>query len=391
MKGDLKVKERVCEFLDGCLFPIFINDDEVWEKIETMFCKSDYKRCRRYVRRKQGYVVPVDLWPMDNETISELVYQLKFSLKNAVDKNRKTFAEFKNSFYYLSLQNKIDELIKADDIDEKHKKFLERFLSEFYSSLFIKDFDEAFFVKMAHFYVKSGISSSIFDPVYLVFSSELFEKFYKWSLETINDIDERIFLLSVVVKYSNFAYSFLKKNATMIQNLDLCFDAFLKLKEKEKQAFVDALTGVYNRNYLELLSSKLRKDYNYVIFIDLDDFKLVNDNFGHDVGDEVLKKVGEILQSCLRNGDIAVRYGGDEFLVVLNVPDGSIALKVAERIERKIKDISILTEKGKVSVSASIGVSKVCCAVPFIENIKEADKALYKAKEQGKGKIFMVC
>ncbi len=381
---------RQCEFLHGCAFTLFINDEEAWNKIKIMFCEGDYLKCRRYKRRSKGFVVPLELWPMDNECLSESVYQIKFSLKKFVEQNMEIFSEFKETAEFSKFLKSVMDIINSLDLSEGQRRFFLKFFGEFYEELFIKNFNEDFFIKMVHFYEKGEVGASVFDPGFLIYTTNLFESFYKWLTKSSFTEEDKLELLSVIVKFVNFANSFFKKNVTMLHDLNVCYETFLKLKQQEKEIYSDSLTGVYNRKYLDLLVGRFGKDFNFLIFIDLDDFKDINDNFGHDTGDIVLKEVGNILRTSIRANDVAVRYGGDEFVVAVDVPDKGVAIEIAERIERLIKNMNIKTESGKPKISASIGVSGVSCTIPLTDNLKKADKALYKAKDMGKGKVYFI-
>jgi diguanylate cyclase (GGDEF)-like protein len=175
-------------------------------------------------------------------------------------------------------------------------------------------------------------------------------------------------------------------------------------KQREEKlrhnAFHDALTGLPNRNLfsdrLEMALRRFRrfpKLYFAVFFIDLDSFKQVNDCYGHDVGDQLLKAVAEILQSCVRANDTVARLGGDEFTILLDsITHISEVRNVAERIQEKLN--APLTFSDQVILSgASIGI--VLSAFRYRQAsdlVKDADTALYQAKQNGKGQyaIFEV-
>jgi diguanylate cyclase (GGDEF)-like protein/PAS domain S-box-containing protein len=154
------------------------------------------------------------------------------------------------------------------------------------------------------------------------------------------------------------------------------------------QAIRDPLTGLYNRRYLyEWLAPVLQHAVNTrhvlcVCMIDIDFFKRINDEHGHDAGDNILKKLGTILKENIRETDIACRFGGEEFLVVLNNSDINNASKQMERILNEIRMTS--------SITLSIGIAEVPRQGTTInEIIRKADAALYKAKESGRNKIVV--
>ncbi len=154
-------------------------------------------------------------------------------------------------------------------------------------------------------------------------------------------------------------------------------------------ALKDALTGCYRKEILntlvgiEFYNSKRYKYPLSCLMVDIDDFKAINDNYGHITGDKVLKRVGEALSLNLRKGDILVRYGGDEFLIFLPHVSISAAKSVAERIRRFIEQ----TEMEGLRVTVSVGVAENTFAEDLESLIEAADEALYKAKRGGKNKV----
>ena len=174
----------------------------------------------------------------------------------------------------------------------------------------------------------------------------------------------------------------------------------LEAKELIYHAQHDALTSLANRllfnerlNYSVM--TKSRTDIKgAVIFIDLDDFKPVNDNFGHHVGDLLLIKVSEILLDCVRKEDTVARMGGDEFVVLIDHLSNETAsdhheniLKISNKIRERIEKTHILEEK-EINISASMGV--VLFPEEFkdtTEIIKAADEAMYESKKSGKNKV----
>ena len=169
-----------------------------------------------------------------------------------------------------------------------------------------------------------------------------------------------------------------------------------KSKELEKQltyeAFHDNLTGLYNRKYfvdhLEIIASRCKREKMkvYIAFLDLDGFKLINDNHGHVCGDHILKVTAQRLRSCFRRHDILARFGGDEFVVLISTDITMVHLKLLlERIINSVASPVVLDDKTEVSVGVSIGVA-YSDQTNVIQNelLGQADNALYKAKKQGK-------
>jgi len=152
----------------------------------------------------------------------------------------------------------------------------------------------------------------------------------------------------------------------------------------------DKLTGILNRGEIEkrlkLVLDNVQDDRYQAsaIMIDIDDFKSINDTYGHDAGDCVLKAVSDLLMSGIRSYDFAGRWGGEEFLIVLPAADLSSASRTAERIRSDIAQ-HVFEEAGHVTVS--IGVSEVRRGEKVIDFYRRVDEALYQAKRSGKNRV----
>ncbi len=156
----------------------------------------------------------------------------------------------------------------------------------------------------------------------------------------------------------------------------------------------DGLTGLYNRRFLEEYieneQSRIRRESTSydILMIDIDYFKLVNDTYGHDVGDTVIKALSEILRSSIRESDMAIRYGGEEFLVLLRHTTPEATAKIASNIHLTFKEKKFTIENETIQKTLSIGIAHLPKDASSIwKVIKYADTALYEAKNTGRDKI----
>jgi len=169
-------------------------------------------------------------------------------------------------------------------------------------------------------------------------------------------------------------------------------------RELERLVVSDPLTGLYNRRYLvERLGQEMNRVDRYggtlaLAMIDLDGFKPVNDRYGHVFGDRLLRAVAAEIARSLRTPDVAARYGGDEFAVILPQTQPEGALRVCERIRKAVEQLALSAGDGSVSVTATLGVSDYPAdGVSTAEElIQAADEALYGAKRAGRNRYSAV-
>ncbi|MBU0928797.1 MAG: GGDEF domain-containing protein, partial [Spirochaetes bacterium] len=155
----------------------------------------------------------------------------------------------------------------------------------------------------------------------------------------------------------------------------------------------DVLTGLLNRHSLNArLELELRRAEEEDLplsgmMIDIDRFKSINDSFGHLVGDDVLRAVGDALRACLRREDFAGRYGGDEFFVILPGSGVEAALAIAGRIRTAIGDTDVAVAGARISATASIGVAQFEKGDNLADWVGRADTAMYRAKQLGRDRV----
>ncbi len=174
----------------------------------------------------------------------------------------------------------------------------------------------------------------------------------------------------------------------------------LQTRNMEIQTLVitDKLTGLYNRHYLSTVMEDevircSRKEYQFsILMIDVDNFKTLNDNYGHLFGDKVLSELGRLIKNNIRNYDKAFRFGGEEFVVILPETDQTIAWMVAERIRESFAQntFTVTTSESiekKINRTLSIGIASYDEGLSVDDLVKYADMAMYTAKSQGKNRV----
>jgi two-component system cell cycle response regulator len=162
-----------------------------------------------------------------------------------------------------------------------------------------------------------------------------------------------------------------------------------------EMAITDALTGLHNRRYMEthvgtLVEQALSRGKPLtVLVLDIDYFKSVNDTHGHDAGDDVLREFALRIKKSIRGIDLACRFGGEEFVVVMPETDLAVATMVAERLRRKIASEPFPIQKGarSIEVTISIGIAALGGGDTAASVLKRADQALYRAKRDGRNRV----
>ena len=173
-------------------------------------------------------------------------------------------------------------------------------------------------------------------------------------------------------------------------------------KQAKDEAYIDGLTKAFNKKYLlNNLQTIFNNTYNYgsnlaCVFVDIDYFKQVNDQHGHDIGDNTITKIASILKENIRKSDFLIRFGGDEFIVLLNSVTTEKLKDFAEKVNSRLAEypLTIIVDEKERKLSASMGAK---IYYPLKDNIKDAnhllklaDEAVYIAKQKGKGQIYIL-
>lgn len=206
---------------------------------------------------------------------------------------------------------------------------------------------------------------------------------------------------SGVLLYSQKPHAFASYERGVLRRLlapfSLAYERQMAMEELKRLATTDSLTGLWNRRVgmekfqeLLLLGSRTQTPFGIILF-DVDRFKAINDTYGHDAGDEVLRRVAETARKTLRTTDLIARYGGEEFLALLPATDLKGTQKLAERLRRALMGERILLADGrKLKVTASFGVTAFDPdggELSMESLLKSADEALYRAKKGGRNRV----
>jgi len=199
------------------------------------------------------------------------------------------------------------------------------------------------------------------------------------------------FITALCIRFAKSTSATAKSNVEYENNVSALSD------EKamwEHSANTDPLTGIFNRRFFMssitlMINNALRENKaSYIVLMDLDNFKNINDDYGHNAGDSVLKRFSELAGKSVRSGDLFARYGGEEFIMLISCDNENEVGILVERIREKTAKMEIEVENDIITVTTSIGVSSVLSGNDddIEKAISNADKALYIAKKEGKNR-----
>ena len=213
---------------------------------------------------------------------------------------------------------------------------------------------------------------------------------------TIND--EHTLVISITTKDKNELNrinTFITSIENYLEAAKPVIESKILMSKLRESSLKDAMTGLYNRRFLEefidTFASQAKRDNTsyHILMLDVDFFKKVNDTYGHDIGDQVIAKIGEVILSSIRESDLAIRYGGEEFVVLLHNATDEGAHMIASKIHSEFAKIAFDVGNGKtIQKTMSIGMAKFPKDGDSMwKCIKYADTALYVAKTTGRNKI----
>jgi diguanylate cyclase (GGDEF)-like protein len=201
-------------------------------------------------------------------------------------------------------------------------------------------------------------------------------------------------VLQLIYENENVDMKIISRLAKFLKEAAPVIEAKRLLEQLKDSTLKDPLTTLYNRRFLDesaemLAASTLRRNSKAgILMCDIDFFKKVNDVYGHNIGDRVLKEVAKVLKNSVRASDIVVRFGGEEFLIILQDVDGESSVAIAEKIRSNVEQLEIRVSGHALKKTVSIGVSVFPDdAKSFWQCIKFSDVALYKAKKTGRNKV----
>ena len=300
---------------------------------------------------------------MQNDDLKSLVTQMYDDLLNYIDLEENTTKE--QVVEYLKDAVNVLESLNEDEIDSiKHAKLA-----------FTNAYKE----------IASKSISSYKD------TSGKFKELTQMHEKTLNECHEQhINLPKLTKKFDDIQQHM---NDEVIKANSIISQLTQQVKQLEETTQIDALTKVFNRRalikYLEKICSTKRENYNpHLLILDIDDFKRVNDTHGHIAGDKILIFIANILKKTLRDGDKIFRYGGEEFVIILNRIDDAKCSSITLRLLELVRQNKLIYKGKNIQVTTSIGATKYRTGDTPDAFIARADAALYRAKVSGKNRMF---
>jgi len=358
---------------------------------------------------------------MDKTEWTRLRYQELIDLRSLLKQQNKLLGASLRQSEDLAFLHKTINLLSLKEISSVLVNRLPSILSIHYFTLFLYDKDKRKLSLLCHNHPEIEGTLSLFladSPImedavlrghYIL--EQVFNKsrYYK-GLDNL--LFERGFFVTIPLMIENETVGVLNINdgeGELFNVSDLGFSLkiaeFISLsisnavlyEKTEKLAVTDGLTSIANRPSMDRsLWSEFERSIRYriplsVVLFDIDHFKAVNDNYGHQKGDEILVTVASILKKFCRANDVAARYGGEEFLMILPQSTSQGAFKIAERVRKEMMKISFVEDNSNFGVTVSCGVAEL--DTELMKNtdqlVEVADQALYEAKNSGRNKTIV--
>ena len=221
-------------------------------------------------------------------------------------------------------------------------------------------------------------------------TNNIFEELNKIHKETLEEFNSTFIDLPKITEKFEDVQTHMSEEISRANSI--ITDLVSKIKVLETNSNIDSLTNVFNRRALTTylnnicLKGNLNHQLHFLI-LDIDDFKKVNDTYGHIAGDKILIFIANILKKTLRDGDKVFRYGGEEFVIILNRIDDDVCTQVATRILKIISSNQLIYKGESLNVTMSIGATIYYDEDTPESLINRADKALYKSKTNGKNQM----
>lgn len=244
-----------------------------------------------------------------------------------------------------------------------------------------------------------GFGNKVTDRILKNVHSEIVEvaSFFDFQIKNPKSIEEILQEANIALSLINLSYEQMNKEliAAKIELQKLTKDLEEKNKRLEKLANIDGLTEVYNHRYFQnFLETEIRRSLRKETFVslilfDVDHFKNINDNYGHQVGDFILKEMCKLVKINVRDYDLVARYGGEEFAIILVETKDEEAMEVAEKLREAIATHIFIDDLNEYKVTASFGVATMCPAQEEFRKsdfIEFADKALFESKKKVRNK-----
>lgn len=366
---------------------------------------------------KSGNVVAIDVLIDDFKSIykehikNDYIDIYIFNNNGEIISSLKEENQFFRSFFEYKKKN-LEELVRPTIITFLNKKYIVQVIpikngdNSEYISIFA-DYDSIlapYELQVFNLLIIFTLTALIMVPIIIYFSGIIIKPIYELVKESLKIKRRRYESIKKVessileVSYLSSAFEDMSESIHRYQNSleeqvkERTKELIEKNQELLKLSITDKLTEIYNRAKLdktlqeEFNRSKRYKTEFSVILIDIDFFKKVNDTFGHQIGDDVLKESAQVLKNSIRLTDVLGRWGGEEFLIISPQTNLEGAVKIAEHINNAIKLYKFKTYPNKVTMS--IGVASYFEDMSKIEEIVlNADKSLYKAKENGRDRV----